>query len=100
MANNGRPERLHVENVTGDALFVIASPQPPEIPDGSGQECPQCKKTAWLRSRWCWHCGFDFDRATLPKLHATKLLWMSALINGAAALALGWLAVAHYMTSH
>ena len=71
---------LHIEKFKG-RLVVVERLERPEIPEGKGRPCPQCGETAWLRSRFCWHCHFDFDRAALPRCHPRKLLLVAVCIN-------------------
>ena len=92
------PRRVHIDEIRGDAVFIVANSEPPSIPEGAGRECPQCKQTAWALSRWCWNCAFDFDRAAIPAIHPTKLLWVSLLVNAVIAFCSGWVAVSSYMT--
>lgn len=74
-----RPQQpiKEVRVVSGDAIFVQVITEPPTIPDGKGRPCPQCHKTAWAESRWCWYCGYDFDRAAIPRICKTKLIGCS-----------------------
>lgn len=83
------PGTVHIETATGDNFFVALTQAEPEIPDGLGRECPQCGRLAWARSRWCWHCRFDFDRAALARFHPSKLLFISTLTNAALCVMLG-----------
>lgn len=74
----GRPV---ISGVARDAFFVIQKPQEPDIPVDKARRCPQCGKQAWALSRWCWHCRYDFDRASLARFHPVKLLALSLLAN-------------------
>ncbi len=94
------PPPIQIEQIQGDAFFVVnaASPEPtpkpsaaPFIPPGQGKTCPQCSATTWRRSRWCIHCGFDFDRRALPRWHPAKLLLASLLGNLLLCLIVAWL---------
>lgn len=87
-----RPAALHIEHIHGDAFFVAlqVSPALPDIPDEQARDCPQCHRPTWRLSRWCIHCQFDFDRASLPRFHPTKLLALSLLVNLALCTILGW----------
>jgi len=69
-----------IREVAGDAFFLFSSSKP-IIPDGYGRLCPQCGETAWLHTRWCWSCKFDFDRAACARWHPTKLLALSLIAN-------------------
>lgn len=82
MAQDDPRVRTVVERVDGDAFFLSIKGDP-EIPDGFGRSCPQCARTTWSLSRFCWHCRFDFDRAFIAKLHPVKLLFFSAVMNAA-----------------
>ena len=62
-------------------VYVISVDAAPEIPDGQGRLCPQCGRTAWAQSRWCWHCKWDFDRAEVARWHPVKLLSLSIALN-------------------
>jgi hypothetical protein len=62
-------------------VYIVAVNEDPDIPDGQGRPCPQCGRTAWLNSRWCWHCKFDFDRASVARWHPTKVLMLSIALN-------------------
>ena len=77
----GEPSQSSLNFNTVDKLIVVQQPRIPEIPEGKGRTCPQCLHTAWARSRFCWHCGFDFDRAELPRCHPRKLLIVAVCIN-------------------
>lgn len=77
---------VSIEHLEGD-IFVV-QPQPdPEIPSGSARHCPQCGRRAWLRSRFCWHCSFDFG-ARWTATHWVMLLVGFANLAAALALAL------------
>lgn len=80
------PPIKEVRILTGDAFFVQLPPEAPDIPEGKGRPCPQCGRTAWALSRWCWHCKFDFDRAAIPRFHPVKIAFC-ALIALASSLA-------------
>lgn len=69
-----------IARVERDAFFIAATGRP-EIHDEHARDCPQCGERAWAQSRFCWHCKFDFDRAQLPRIHPTKLLCISVLLN-------------------
>jgi len=71
------PDIIRVDR---DAFFVFAGQLPPDIPPGKGRDCPQCGHVAWAESRWCWHCQFDFDRASIPRLHPVKSTLLSAAL--------------------
>lgn len=61
-------------HVARDAFFLALNKQP-DISAECGRECPQCKKTAWKRSRWCWSCGYEFsDRVSIKFLLCLTLL--------------------------
>lgn len=93
------PRRVvHVDQVTGDAVFVVGVTVPPTIPAGKGRVCPQCGETAWLRSRWCWHCEFDFDRAALPWVHPAKVRLVSMLLLSVIAISTGYNAVTSFLS--
>ena len=62
-------------------LIVVERRIDPQIPDGKGRRCPQCRRIAWVDSRFCWNCKFDFDRAAIPRCHPKKLLFVSVSIN-------------------
>lgn len=68
----------------GDIFVVTTAPSAPDIPLGKGRSCPQCRRRAWLLSRHCWHCDYDFGRRILK----TKLAFLAAVFNLAAAIAL------------
>ncbi len=94
------PGPVQIDQIHGDAFFVVnTSPAatapnptaPPFIPPGQGKPCPQCSATTWRRSRWCIHCGFDFDRRALPRWHPAKLLWASMAANLLLCLIVAWL---------
>lgn len=70
---------LNIDKV--EKLVVIEHKRAPEIPEGKGRTCPQCRHMAWALSRFCWHCGYDFDRAELPRVHPRKLLLLALLIQ-------------------
>ena len=89
--------RVHVDEIQGDAVFVLASHEP-DIPEGAGRDCPQCKRIAWGKSRFCWHCDFDFDRAAIPKIHPTKVVWVAMFLNAVLALAAGFHVAASFLT--
>lgn len=72
-----------VREISGDTFFVTLKSPPPIIPEGDGRPCPQCHQIAWNKSRYCWHCNFDFDRATIRRFHPAKLLCISAALNAA-----------------
>ena len=63
---------LNIDQVRN--LIVVERRVEPDIPEGKGRPCPQCRRTAWRESRFCWNCKFDFDRAELPRCHPRKLL--------------------------
>lgn len=69
-----------IGRVERDAFFIAATGKP-EIPDEHGRDCPQCLNRTWARSRYCWHCKFDFDRAKIARFHPSKLLCVSVLLN-------------------
>lgn len=71
---------ISVNTWTGNALVFSRSP-PPEIPDGKSRECPRCQCNTWADRRWCWNCYWDFDKATLPRVHTSKLLALSLALN-------------------
>lgn len=71
---------LHVDKV-GNLIVVEPHRRDPEIPEGKGRTCPQCRRTAWRESRFCWNCKYDFDRAELPRCHPQKLLLLSVLVQ-------------------
>lgn len=85
--------QVNIENFSGQAFFI----EPPErrrepkIPDEMGRQCPQCGRTAWRLSRWCWHCNFDFDRAALPRVHPSKIAFLSLLANALLCFIVGFL---------
>lgn len=66
--------------VQGDAYFLQIARQR-QIPPDQSRTCPQCRQEAWRRSRWCWNCKFDFDRAARPRLHVFKVLCLSIFAN-------------------
>lgn len=72
-------------------LIVVERRHRPDIPEGKGRSCPQCGECAWIESRFCWNCQFDFDRAELPRCHPRKLLLVAVSINLVAlALVIAW----------
>lgn len=79
--DQGAPSQspLNIDKV--EKLVIVEHKRAPEIPEGKGRTCPQCLHTAWSRSRFCWHCDYDFDRAELPRCHPRKLLIVAVCIN-------------------
>lgn len=71
---------IHVDR---DAFFLALN-RDPEIPYPKGRTCPQCGKTAWRDTRWCWHCRYDFGETVGIK----ALLTMTLVSNVACALLL------------
>jgi hypothetical protein len=62
-------------------LILAFGRQRPNIHEDQRVTCPQCTEIAGKRSRWCWSCGFDFDRARLGRFHPLKLLALSLAAN-------------------
>lgn len=81
---------MRIDRADGPIYFINTTPSEPDIPAEDGRECPQCKRMAWRRSRWCWSCGFDFDRAALPRIHPSKIAALSLLLNGLLCFVLGF----------
>ncbi len=77
--DNQPPPEVVIEQWTGD-IHISLGQADPEIPHGSSRVCPQCDRYTWKRSRWCWYCKFDFDRAALAKLHPTKVLAVALFV--------------------
>lgn len=75
------PAPITIENFSGTGVFATIVESTPEIPDEFARQCPQCSKTTWKLSRWCWNCKFDFDRATMHFCHPIKLLYLSTSLN-------------------
>lgn len=69
-----------VERVDGDAYVFIERPSP-NIPVEKQRQCPQCQAFAGMESRWCWSCGYDFDRATMPRFHPIKILGAALILS-------------------
>lgn len=86
--DHGRPSQspLNIDSVGGNVI-VVEQRREPEIPEGKGRTCPQCRRCAWKQSRFCWNCKFDFDRAELPRCHPRKLLVIAVSIISATAVA-------------
>lgn len=78
--DSGNSAHIHIESVPRDVYFIAVNKKP-EIPNGYGRPCPQCGQTAWLHTRWCWHCKYDFDRASVAKCHPANLLAISLAFN-------------------
>jgi hypothetical protein len=79
-----------IETSTGPVFVFQTAATEPEIPGEDGRECPQCKRTAWRRTRWCWSCGFDFDRAALPRIYPSKIAFLSLMANALLCFILGF----------
>ena len=96
-----KPPQVHIENFSGVGHFIHTSePQAPAIPAGMGRACPQCQRETFSRARWCWYrdCAFDFERATMPRIHPSKLLWISTLVNALLCFILGFVLYTAHMS--
>lgn len=87
MSDDHDPSRLHIDRVEGPAVFVFST-KLHDVPESKGRVCPQCESRAWMQSRFCWNCRFDFERPLLPRIHPSKLLAISAAGNVVTAAAL------------
>jgi hypothetical protein len=90
--------QARIDTANGPVFFIQTTGAAPDIPQGDGRECPQCKLTAWRKSRWCWHCHFDFDRAALPRIHPSKVAALSLLFNALQCVILGFLLYTAHMS--
>lgn len=72
-----------VHTQDGDIIVISTTQAQPSIPDEKARNCPQCGKRAWLMTRHCWHCGFDFGRRCKTAL--ARITFLAAVANLAAA---------------
>jgi hypothetical protein len=90
---NSPASQVRIENFHGDGYFIqTAEPIAPSIPVGADRLCPQCGRETFARARWCWYrdCAHDFDRAAIPRINPSKLLWISTLANAVLCFILGF----------
>lgn len=78
------PLGIHIGTWTGNVHMTL--PQPLEIPEAKARPCPQCELPAWANTRWCPHCGYDFNVKHYP--HRVKIMAALLALAVAALLAL------------
>lgn len=84
-------QEFYVHTHDGDIIVISTTQAQPSIPDDKARNCPQCGKRAWLMTRHCWHCGYDFGRRCKTAL--ARVTFLAAVANLAAVVLL--LIVAH-----
>ena len=71
------PHPQRIDEFSGNAIFASVITPPPDIPDKYARDCPQCGRRAWLLSRHCWHCQYDFERQTWLGGNPAKLILLA-----------------------